>query len=312
MKKIILTIHILLAIQAYGQKKNAGELYSQKFYKSNNEIFGYRVNRKVANIGYLYSTQLHSKRAEKVFPLKIILLGTFYPNLRWDIDNKYHVFQHHSKSSPEIGSEQEDISFCLKKNFSNFANADIINNQKDILSHNLTSLWDFGVKRIMDSRKDYWHYNLILQKDQTLLMPVAYKDSLYLYQFTDRAWTKPDYQGAEKNVANDKWTRIGQVKHDFKTAFRAFQIQKDVYFLANADTVIYKYENRQIKQIGRIKPAKYERTLFLIDKDDQKVYFLMAESIDIIAEERKSFVLLRKEDELYKAVQHIIDASDRK
>lgn len=89
------------------------------------------------------------------------------------------------------------------------------------------------------------------------------------------------------------------------------QIQDNTYFLANADTLLYKYENNTIKEIGRIIPQNGQRTLFLIDKDDDKVYFLKAKRIDIIAQERNRFVLLKKKDELYKAVQRIIDQSDR-
>jgi hypothetical protein len=165
--------------------------------------------------------------------------------------------------------------------------------------------------RLILKGASYYCYDLILQQDETLLMPLCFNDSLYLYHFTDKAWTKPDYQGAEKNAQNDKWTRIAQVAHQFETNFRAFQVANDLYFLTNADTTIYKFENDQLKEIGKIKPKKDERTLFLVDKDDSKVYFLMCESIEILAEERTCFALLTKEDELFKAVKRIIDEPDR-
>ncbi|TAF63261.1 MAG: hypothetical protein EAZ55_14220, partial [Cytophagales bacterium] len=89
-----------------------------------------------------------------------------------------------------------------------------------------------------------------------------YKDSLYLYYYKDKAWTTPNYQGAEKNAENDYWTRIWQIKHDFKTHFRAFQIENDLYFLTNADTTIYKYENNTLKEIGKIQPKKTKEPYF--------------------------------------------------
>jgi hypothetical protein len=325
-KSVFLILFILYTGILLAQKKEAIESYSQKFYKIGNQIYGIKSLKRFPQAD-LYTISIDKKGKPKwIFPPQgIIILNSYYKNVRWDINENFYINMLY-QSSIEIGGERNDIEFYERAKMKKWLEISTVTNksnmvdeiykkdyaEKTVLSHNLTSIQDFYYKRALGSRKDYWHYDMILKKDETLLMPVAYKDSLYFYTFTDKAWTKPDYQGVEKNKENDKWTRTSQAKHDFKTGFRAFQIKDDTYFLTNADTMIYKYENKALKEIGRIKPIQAERTLFLIDKDDDKVYFLMCENIDVIPEERKRFVLLRKEDELYKAIKRIIDEPYRK
>jgi hypothetical protein len=312
MKKITVLFLLCLCCKVlFAQKKQIRESYTQKFYKDKNLIYGI-THPKNNPEAHLLSLNIKGNTIKQVFPYSHFgLISTYYNNLIYDVNVKYLILLTKSGREIEIGSQLLNLDFFPQNEptEAEWAKKPI---DENTLSHNLTGIQDFYYKRALGSRKDYWHYDMILKKDETLLMPVAYKDSLYFYTFTDKAWTKPDYQGVEKNKENDKWTRTSQAKHDFKTGFRAFQIKDDTYFLTNADTMIYKYENKALKEIGRIKPIQAERTLFLIDKDDDKVYFLMCENIDVIPEERKRFVLLRKEDELYKAIKRIIDEPYRK
>lgn len=315
MKKIFFIIAaLLITFDLLAQKKQVLEPYSQKFYKLDKEVYGIKHPKKNRE-AHLLKSNLRNNEIKQIFPYSHFgLISTLYPGLIYDVNSRNLVLL--EKYKKLSGDEQLILSFFPQKEPTE-QNWNQRTRTKEEISHNLTGIRDFYyltrlINQIPDPPRSYWHYDLILQKDETLLMPVGFGDSLYFYQFTDKAWTKPNYQGVEKNKENDKWTRIAQVKHDFKTSFRAFQIQEDTYFLTNSDTSIYKYEQNQLKEIGKIKPKKGERTLFLIDKDDKKVYFLMAESIEIIAEERKRFGLLRKDDELFKAVKRIIDESDRK
>jgi hypothetical protein len=312
MKKVLILFLLCLCFnRSFAQKKQTRESYSQKFFKNKGLVYGIKYPKKNPE-AHLLSKSTEDDTIKQIFPYTHFgLISTYYNNLLYDINTKYFVVFEKYGREIEIGSQSVVLSFFSQKEPTKEKWSSRPRTQEE-LSHNLTGIQDFYYKRALGSRKDYWHYDMILQKDETLLMPIAYKDSLYFYTFTDKAWTKPNYQGVEKNKENDKWTQTAQVKHDFKTSFRAFQIEKDLYFLTNADTMIYKYENKALKQIGSIKPKRGERTLFLIDKDDNKVCFLMCENIEIIPEERNRFAFLKKEDPLYKAVKRIIDEPDRK
>lgn len=330
MKKAIAIIILLLFVKNLPAQKKELETYSQKFYKIGEIIYSLKnipPSKKLPNRwpnALLYSIRMNAIDIKCIFPAKgITNTGSFYHNVPWDISKGFYLNMH------SIG-ENKDIEFYKIFDMARMSEISKITGKskmsedihvedyyaKTTISHQLTCLWDFNMKRAGigsgESGGGFWHYDLILRSDETLLMPVAYKDSLYFYTFKDKAWTKPDYQGVEKNKENDNWIRESQVKHPFTTSFRAFQIENDTYFLANADTMLYKYENKQLKEIGRIKKNKEERPVFLVDKDDKKVGFMFVKSIDIIAEERKRFILLEKTNPLYKAIKRIIDEPDRK
>ncbi|TAF65308.1 MAG: hypothetical protein EAZ55_08585, partial [Cytophagales bacterium] len=176
------------------------EPYSQKFYKLNNQVYGIKYPKKNPE-AHLFSFMPKNNKIEKIFPYNYFgLISTYYSDLIYDIHHENFIVLEIYGKEIEIGSQMKILSFYPQKEPSE----EVWSKRpytKEEVSHNLTSIQDFTFTRAAKGHhSDYWHYDLILQKDETLLMPVAYKDSLYLYYYKDKAWTTPNYQGAEKNA----------------------------------------------------------------------------------------------------------------
>jgi len=153
---------------------------------------------------HLFSLEIKTNEITQVFPYSYFgLMSTYYPNLVYDVNDQYFIVLEKYGREIEVGSQLIYLSAFPKKEPLQqvWLKRPVDKNE---ISHNLTGIHDMFFKRIVGSPRDYWHYDLILQKDETLLMPIAYKDSLYLYLFTDKAWTKDNYQGAEINKEHDK------------------------------------------------------------------------------------------------------------
>ena len=143
-------------------------------------------------------------------------------------------------------------------------------------------------------------------------MPILYEDTLHIYRFRDSAWHSPNYQGIEANRANDQWTKEKSipVEKQFNDQFRYFSIQDESYFVANADTCLYKLDGQQMRKIGTIKKKSDQDLNYLLDKDNHKLYFIHANALDIAEEERERFAILRPENFFYIAVQKLIAAKE--
>lgn len=114
-------------------------------------------------------------------------------------------------------------------------------------------------------------------------MPILFEDTLHIYHFKDSAWHSPNYQGIEANQANDQWTKEKSilVGKQFNDQFHFFSIQNESYFVANADTSLYKLDGHRIRRIGNIKKQSDQDLNYLLDKDSHKLYFIHALSLDI-------------------------------
>jgi hypothetical protein len=151
-------------------------------------------------------------------------------------------------------------------------------------------------------------YDWAIQKNNHLSMYVVFRDSLYHYGYKDTSWLKPDYPGLSKMPYQPDWTlnSPGIKNNAINDQFRYFLIRDTAYFLANADTVLYQIRGDTLQKIGVIEKEPNRRLLYLVDKDQDKVFFLRAKSVKLKAGVPPIFEALKPDDPLYQAVEGLI------
>jgi hypothetical protein len=287
-------VYLFFYFQTFAQRVPP-EPCSQKFYRIGNIIYGAKPYHSPFDFSIFAYTS--DGKVSIVFPSEYILILGIYPYTLWDIDASFLIFQTHKGWG-------DRLSYHRKESFSNYNNT-----ERNKLSASLTGLTSWiGSKWTSTLQwKGYKCYDLVLRTDSILVMPIAFRDTLAIFSYHNKIWTDPDFKGAEKHPENDFWRKDAAVAHPFKTGFRAFQIKNDLYFVANSDTMLYKFEDGALKHIGKIKRNMKDRLFYLIDKEDYKVHFMFAETLDVIPEERERFRILRRGDPLHKAVKKILD-----
>lgn len=267
--------------------------------------------------------------------------GKLYQGYSWDIDGDFWTGETSFKYGPQLEQHYQSITFLTKREWLEINEFDTISSYvkerlskkellstqeynflqvevyspstyKHCISENFNSISTF-YRRLRFSRfPNSVHHDWALMSNRTILMPILFEDTLHLYRFKNKAWHSPNYQGIEANRANDKWTKEKSipVEKQFDDQFRYFSIQDESYFVANADTCIYKLDGQRIRRIGTIKKKINQDLNYLLDKDTNKLYFIHALSLDVEEEERSRFAILRPEDPLYVAVQKLIAAKE--
>jgi hypothetical protein len=131
--------------------------------------------------------------------------------------------------------------------------------------------------------------------------------SLFHYNHKDTSWVRSDYPGLDKMPRPD-WTlnSPGIKNNAINDQFRYFLIRDTAYFLANADTVLYQIKGDTLQKIGVIEKEPNRRLLYLVDKDQDKVFFLRAKSVKLIPGVPPVFETLKPDDPLYQAVEGLI------
>lgn len=202
----------------------------------------------------------------------------------------------------------------LSKEEFNFLQLEVysLSTYKHCVTENFNGIHSFDKRIRFSSHPQSPYYDWALLSDRTFLMPILFEDTLHIYRFKDTAWQSPNYQGIEVNRANDRWTKEKRipVEKQFDHQFHFFSIQDESYFVANADTSLYKLDGQQMRKIGTIRKKSNQDLNYLLDKDTHKLYFIHAHSLQIEEEERKRFGILRPEDSLYVAVQKLIAAKE--
>jgi hypothetical protein len=295
MKLISHIVFLIFCCQAQAQR-SPSQPCSQKFYKINKVVYGMKPYH--SPFDFTVFSYVNDRKVSIDFPSKHVIFLGMYPNTYWDINETFLIFQKHTRFG-------DLLSYYPKKDFSDF----VYSAQKNQLSANLNGLTDWIDAKFTPALQweGYKCYDLVLRTDSILVMPIAFRDTLAIFSYHNKIWTDPDFKGAEKHPENDFWRKDAAVAHPFKTGFRAFQIKNDLYFVANSDTMLYKFEDGALKHIGKIKRNMKDRLLYLIDKEDYKVHFMFAETLDVIPEERERFRILRRGDPLHKAVKKILD-----
>jgi hypothetical protein len=267
--------------------------------------------------------------------------GMLYPAYTWDIDAEFWVGEDNSKSGPQYEQHWREITFLKKAEWLDINEFDTVYNyvqnrlkHKDKLSkeernflryqvylpstlkHSISrgfeAVSDFYVRRMLSYDPQPILYDWAMCADRTFLMPVLYEDTLHYYRFRDKTWLRDDYQGVEANRPNTKWTKELSVPTDKQIdgQFRFFLIQDESYFLCNSDTVLYKREGLRIRKIGTLKKEENKPLLYLLDKDEHKLYFVNAASLDVETKEQPRFAILKPDDPRYQAVQRLMVARD--
>lgn len=267
--------------------------------------------------------------------------GMLYPAYTWDIDSEFWVGERNSKSGPQYEQHWREITFLRKAEWLDINVFDTVYNyvqnrllQKDKLSkeernflryqvylpstlkHSISrgfeAVSDFYVRIMLSREPRIVLYDWAMCADHTFLMPTLYEDTLHFYQFKDKAWLSEDYQGVEANRTNDNWKRMYSVPTDKQMdgQFRFFVLQNEHYFLCNSDTVLYKREGLCIRKIGILKKEENKPLLYLLDKDEHKLFFVNADSLDVEIQERPRFAILKPDDPRYQALQRLMVARD--
>lgn len=267
--------------------------------------------------------------------------GMLYPSYSWDIDPEFWVGEDNSKSGPQYEQHWREITFLRKAEWLDVNEFDTVYNyvqnrllQKDKLSkeernflryqvylpstlkysisRGFEAVSDFFVRIMLSSEPERVVYDWAMCADRTFLMPALYEDTLHIYLFKDKAWLSDDYQGVEANRANDNWKRMYSVPTDkqFDGQFRFFVLENEHYFLCNSDTVLHKREGLCIRKIGTLKKEENKPLLYLLDKDEHKLFFVNAALLDVETQERPRFAILKPDDPRYQAVQRLMVARD--
>jgi len=332
---ILIFIAIFLNTPAFAQQKHYQ--FSNKFLLKKDTLFSVKKSTNEKHVANLYF--LSTRNGE--IGWNSTHSGMLYPNYSWDADDDFWVGENNFKYGPQITQHYRSITFLSKKEWIEINEFDTILafvkqklSKKDLLSKEESIFLQFevyspstykhcitenfnGISSIvsrfwlMDNPKAIF-YDWALQSDRTILMPILFEDTLHLYRFKNKAWQSPNYQGIEANRANDKWTKEKSipVEKQFDDQFRYFSIQDESYFVANADTSLYKLDGQRIRRIGTIKKKINQDLNYLLDKDTHKLYFIHALSLDVEEEERKRFEILKPNDPLYVSVQKLIEAKE--
>lgn len=324
---------MLMIIQPPGLEKTS----SFKFIKINQNIYYVKRPFNTNKVGNLYFIDVNSGK----ITWSSTYSGKLYPNYSWDIDDKYWVGERNNKYGVQYEQHSRAITFLAKnewlvenefdtiaqyvrnktlaknrlsakeKNYLNFQ-VFIPSTHKHVVSERFNGISSFYTRRMVSRFPPPIRYDWAMLSDHSFLMPILFEDTLHIYRFKDSAWHSPNYQGIEANRANDQWTKEKSIPvgKQFKDQFRYFSIQDESYFVANADTSLYKLDGQQMRKIGTIKKKSDQDLNYLLDKDTHKLYFIHAFSLDIEEEERGRFAILRPEDSLYVAVQKLIAAKE--
>jgi hypothetical protein len=335
--KTLIFIGISLNIPVFAQQKH--DQFSNKFLLKKDTLFAVKKpadKKKVANLFFI------STKNGKI-GWNSTHSGKLYPNYAWDIDDKYWVGERNNKYGVQYEQHSRAITFLAKnewlvenefdtiaqyvrnktlaknrlsakeKNYLNFQ-VFIPSTHKHVVSERFNGISSFYTRRMVARFPPPIRYDWAMLSDHSFLMPILFEDTLHLYRFTNTAWHSPNYQGIEANRANDKWTKEKSipVEKRFDDQFRYFSIQDESYFVANADTSLYKLDGQQMRKIGTIKKESNQDLNYLLDKDTHKLYFIHALSLDIAEEERERFAILRPGDPLYIAVQKLLAAKEKR
>ncbi len=325
----------LMIIQSPGLEKTS----SSKFIKINQNIYSVKRPLDSSKVTSLYFLDVNSGK----ITWSSTYSGKLYPNYAWDIDDKYWVGERNNKYGVQYEQHYRAITFLAKnewlvqnefdtiaqyvhnkslaknrlsakeKNYLNFQ-VFIPSTHKHVVSERFNGISSFYTRRMVARFPPPIRYDWAMLSDHSFLMPILFEDTLHLYRFTNTAWHSPNYQGIEANRANDRWTKEKSilVEKQFNDQFRYFSIQDESYFVANADTCLYKLDDSRIRRIGIIKKESNQDLNYLLDKDTHKLYFIHALALDIDEEERSRFAILRPEDPLYIAVQKLLAAKEER
>jgi hypothetical protein len=183
---------------------------------------------------------------------------------------------------------------------------------KHSITRRFSGVSDFWNRRTFSRDPQPILYDWAMCPDRTFLMPVLYEDTLHYYRFKDKAWLGADYQGVEANRPNTKWTKELSIPTDkqFDGQFRFFMIQNEHYFLCNSDAVLYKREGLCMRKIGTLKQEENKPPLYLLDKDEHKLFFVNVASLEVETQEQPRFAILKPDDPRYQAIQRLMVARD--
>lgn len=337
MLSTLIFIGISLNAPVFAQQKQ--EQFSNKFLLKKDTLFAVKKSadeKKVANLFFI-STKNGKIGWSSTYS------GNLYPNYSWDIDDNFWVGENSLKYGPQMEQHHRSIDFLNKYEWLEINEFDTISryvkgrlSKKELLpkeeftflefeiyipsaykhriSENFSGIYSFYDRIRFSSHPQIPYYDWALLSNRTFLMPILFEDTLHLYRFKDTAWHSLNYLGVEANRANDRWTKEKSipVEKQFNDQFRYFSIQDESYFVANADTCLYKLDDSRIHRIGIIKKKTNQDLNYLLDKDTHKLYFIHALALDIEEEERERFAILRQEDSLYVAVQQLLAAKEER
>lgn len=315
-------------------------LHASKFIKLNDQVYAVKKAKDLLKVASLYFVNVASGE----LTWSSTYSGRLYPNYTWDLEGNYWVGERNSKYGTQYEQHDRAITFLQTQEWLSENEFDTIANyaklqhqklkkrdqkkhspyrnigmfvpstQKHIVSQRFNGISSFYTRRLMHDYPLPIRYDWAMTTNYSFLMPVLFQDSIHFYHFNNNAWQSPDYVGADANGANDKWSkeRIVPFKQALNGQFRFFLLQNEAFFLANADTVLYKLDadKQRMDKVGSIKKKTGQQLNYLMDKDASKLYFINIESLELEEKEKSRFEMLKPTNPLYAIVQKLIAATE--